>query len=151
MTKDNNAAKEVHRAAVRLAQAARETVNRQEQIASVPPSAITTHSAWQLAFSNYSSWASAQAQAMEAMVDGREPAGKQVQQLRDQFENSLRQAEKEEKNLLKSMGVREAELQAILKSASEAIATDDWQPEETGDTQKRTSFFKRLFGGGNKE
>lgn len=131
---DSNAAKEMCRAANRLTQAASEILRRRGKMASIPDAASAMYFAWQVAFSNYSAWATAQSAAIEAAASGMEPYGWRVRQLLEQFEKSHHEAEKEEKKLLKRLKLSGDEFQTLFNNASAAIEAENWQPKEFKET-----------------
>ena len=127
---DSRAAKEVCQAVNRLAQSASEILRRRGEMTSIPDVAPAMYFAWQLTYSDYSTWATAQAVAIEAAVNGMEPYGERVRDLLSQSEKSRHEAEKEEKKLLKRLRLNDAEARQLFGDASAAIADEDRQPED---------------------
>lgn len=126
---DSYAAKEMCRAANRLAQSASEILRRRKKMAPIPNAASAMYFAWQLTYSDYSAWATAQSAAIEAVASGMEPHGERVKELLSQSEKSRHEAEKEEKKLLKRLKLNSDAAQKLFNNASAAIAAENWQPE----------------------
>lgn len=130
---NTHAAKQMCRAANRLAQSASEILRRRGKMASVPDAASAMYFAWQLTYSDYSAWATAQSAAIEAVANGMEPRSERVRGLLAQSEKSRNKAMNEEKKLLKRLklsGLTGDMVQKIFNDASAAITAENWQPEE---------------------
>jgi len=126
---DSRAAKEVRQAANRLAQSASEILERRGKMTSIPDAASAMYFAWQLTYSDYSAWATAQSAAIEAVTNGLEPHGERVRELLSQSEKSRHEAENEEKKLIKRLKLSGGEVQKLFSNASAAITAENWQPE----------------------
>ena len=127
---DSQAAKEMCRAANRLAESANEILRRRGKMASILDAASAMYFAWQLTYSDYSAWATAQSAAIEAVTNSMEPHDKRVRQLLEQSEKSRHKAEKEERKLLKRLKLSGDEFQKLFNNASATIAAENWHPEE---------------------
>lgn len=127
---DGHAAKEMCRAANRLAQSASEILRRRGKMASIPDAPSAMYFAWQLTYSDYAAWATAQCAAIEAVANGMEPHGERVRELLSQSEKSRHEAEKEEKKLLKRLKLSGNVVKGIFNNASAAVEAEKWQPEE---------------------
>jgi len=133
ISRDSRAAKEMCRAANRLAQSASEILRRRGEMASIPDAASAMYFAWQLTYSDYSAWATAQSAAIEAVANGMEPRGERVPELLLQSEKSRHKSEKEERKLLKRLKLSGDAAQKLFNKASAAIAAENWRPEEGED------------------
>lgn len=144
MVSDSLASKEMCKAANRLAESATEIVRRRASMASIPNVASATYLKWQTTYSDYSAWATAQCAAIEALADGIIPNSQRVKELLSQSEKNRSQAEKEEKKVMKCLGLRIDEVSKMLSNASAAVAADNWQPRRRRQTRTKkedsTSF-----------
>lgn len=132
ITIDSYAAKEMCQAASRLAEAASEIMRRRDKMAPIPDAASAMYFAWQVAFSAYLAWATAQCAAIEAIASGMEPRGERVRELLEQFQKFHDRAQNEERKFLKPLkrsGIGGSTLQKLLSDASAIIASENWQPE----------------------
>jgi len=129
MAIESLASKEMCKAANRLQQSANEILKRRESIISMPETASTMYLKWQITYSDYSAWATAQCAAIEAIAKGMIPNSQRVKELLSQSEKSRSQAEKEEKKLIKRLGIGIDEVSKMLSDASIAIAADNWRPK----------------------
>ena len=127
---DSHAAKEACQAANRLVQSAGEILRRREQIAPIPDAASATYFAWQLTYSDYSSWATAQAAAIEAVANGIEPISERVRELLLQSEKSREKAMKEMKKLIRRLKLSGNEAQKLFNNAIIVTKAEDWQPKK---------------------
>ena len=131
MTTDSLASKEMCRAANRLSQSASAILKRRAGMASIPDVASTIYLAWQMTYSDYSAWASAQYATIQAVANGMQPNIARVRELLSQSEKSRHKAENEEKRLLKRLNLNINDISTMLSNASAAVAADNWQPKET--------------------
>ena len=128
---DSRAAKEACQAANRLAQSAGEILRRREQIAPIPDAASATYFAWQLTYSDYSAWATAQAAAIEAAATGMEPYGERVRELLLQSEKSREKAMKEMEKLIKRLKLSGDRAQQLFNNALASVEAENWQPKKS--------------------
>ena len=135
MTIDNLASKEMCGAANRLSQSASAILKRRGGMASIPDVASMMYLAWQMTYSDYSAWASAQYAALQAVANGMQPNIARVRELLSQSEKSRHKAENEEKKLLKRLKLNINDISTMLSNASAAVAADNWQPKETKEAQ----------------
>jgi hypothetical protein len=127
---DSEVAKEMLPAARRQTESANEILRHRGKMASVPDTASATYYAWQVAYSDYLSWATAQAAALSAVANGMASYPEQVHRLFSRSEKSRRKAEAEEKRFLKRLRLTSDESRKTLIKASMALGDEDWQPEE---------------------
>jgi len=127
---DSEVAKRMLPAARRQAESAREILRRRGEMASVPAIASRMYFAWQVAYSDYLSWAEAQAAAVSAVADGIAPHAKQIDRLLLRSGKSRREAEGEGKKFLKQLKLSRDEVRKMLIEASMAVASQSWQLEE---------------------
>jgi len=135
MTTNSLASKEMCRAASRLAQSASEILKRRGEMA-YPPLTSAMYLKWQITYSDYLAWASAQCSAIEAAAEGMIPDAKRVKELLSQSEKSRSQAEKEERELIKWLNLSIEDINKILSDASAAVEIDNWQPREPREFNK---------------
>ena len=117
-------------AARRQAQSANEILRRRGGIVSVPDLVSPVYLAWQVAYSDYLSWATAQAATVLAVSNGVAPRAEGARRLLLRSEESRRKAEARAKRLLGKLKLRKDELRQMLIEASMAVASENWQPEE---------------------
>ena len=134
MTTDSLASKEMCRAASRLSQSASAILKRRAGMGSIPDVASSMYLAWQMTYSDYSAWASAQYAAIQAVANGMQPNVDRVRKLLLESEKSRHKAENEEKSLLKRLNLNINDINRMLSNTSAAVATDNWQPKETEET-----------------
>ena len=137
-----DAAKQMRIAANRLARSATEILKRRGKMASIPDAAYATYFAWQLTYSDYSSWATANAVGLGGVMNFpsvdmgsldtiAEVHGEHVGKLFLQSEKSREKAMKEMKKLLKRLKLSGAEAQTLFNNASAAIEAENWQPKKS--------------------
>lgn len=130
---DSDAAKEMCRAANRLSQSANEILKRRDGMPPIPDAASAMYFAWQLTYSDYAAWASAQLAAVEAVANGMQPHTERVRQLLEQSEKSRQRAEKDERKFLERLKLSASEIRKMFLNASAAVSAENWQPEEVRD------------------
>ena len=129
-------------AANRLAQSATEILRQRNKMSPIPDAASATYFAWQMTYSDYSSWATANVSGLQAIANAltsdtdtiAEVQGEHAGKLLSQSEKSREKAMKEMKNLLKRLKLSGAEAQTLFNNASAAIEAENWQPEESENT-----------------
>ena len=134
---DDRAAKQMLRAANRLAEAANEILRRRSKMAAVPDMASAMYFAWQTTYSDYSAWTSAQAAAVSAVGDGLMPHSEQIKRLLSESEKSRRKAEGQEKKFLRQLKLSSNEGRNMLIEASMVVENENWQPPQV---KKATSI-----------
>ena len=134
MTTDSLASREMCQAASRLSQSASAILKRRGGMASISDAASLMYLAWQMTYSDYSAWASAQYAAIQAVADGMQPNVERVRELLSQSEKFRHKAENEEKKLIKRLNLNINDISRMLSNASAAVAVDNWQPKETEET-----------------
>ena len=97
----------------RLNAAAQEILGRRDSLPAVPEPAATTRFMWDETYRRLASWAQAQASAIEAVADGREPVGSYVRQLLDDSEEAKERALREEKSLLGRLRLSDTEITSL--------------------------------------
>ena len=112
----------------RLALCAKECILRHGRL-SVPDVAMASHLTQGLVFHAYSEWANAQHDAFVAMSHGRSPFAERVQHLMSESERRRVEAEREEKKLLRPLGLTADDLQRIMVDASQSLEAAKWEPE----------------------
>ena len=127
---DNEVAKEMLPAAGRQAESANEILRRRGKMASIPGIASGVYFAWQVAYSDYLAWATAQAAAVSAVADGMAPHAKRVDRILSRSQKSRHKAEGKEKKFLRRLGLSKDEVRKLLVQASMAVASENWQPQE---------------------
>ena len=127
---DSEVAKEMLPAARRQAESANEILRRRGKMASIPDTASAMYFAWQVAYSDYLSWATAQVAAVSAVANGMVSHAERVQRLLSRSEKSRRKAEAEEKKLLKRLKLTSNEARKMLIKASMAVGDKVWLSEE---------------------
>ena len=137
-----DAAKQMRIAANRLAQSATEILRQRNKMSPIPDAASATYFAWQVTYSDYSSWATAIVSGLQVIANAltsdidtiAEVQGEHAGKLLSQSEKSREKAMKEMKNLLKRLKLSGAEAQTLFNNASAAIEAENWQPEESENT-----------------
>ena len=127
---DSEVAREMLPAARRQAESANEILRRRAKMAYVPDIASPMYFAWQVVYSDYLCWATAQAAAVSAVATGIASHAEQVQRLLSRSEKSRHKAEAEEKKLLKRLKFTSDDARKMLINASMAVGDEDWQPED---------------------
>jgi len=127
---DSEVTKKMLPAARRQAESANEVLRRRAKMASVPDTAAAVYFAWQVAYSDYLSWATAQAAAVSAVANGMVSHAEQVQRLLSRSEKSRHKAQAQEKKFLRRLKLTSDEARKILIKASMAVGDENWQPEE---------------------
>ena len=107
----------------RLNAAAQEILGRRTSLPAVPEPAAATRFMWDETYRRLASWAEAQASAIEAVAEGREPAGGYVRELLEDSEKAKEQALREEKSLLERLRLSHTELTSLYAGEPQA---EDW-------------------------
>ncbi|MFC1995403.1 hypothetical protein ACFLVM_00800 [Chloroflexota bacterium] len=120
------AASEACKAAKRLAKTAIEVIRRHDEIKNVPAAASAMHYAWYMALDANKTWASAVANAIEAMAEGMNPNMPYIQQLVEAYQKAQRTAEDEDKKFIKRLKVSTKDIAKIVARATtiDAVADD---------------------------
>ena len=123
----------------RLALSAAELLRRKDAISSVPDKATSLFFAWHAAYLDYLAWTVAQAESLEARLDGRLADTATVKDLQTKSENSRAEADAEEHKLLKQLGFTDADMQQLLDRVTQATEQDNWRPRSLSPRPKRKS------------
>lgn len=126
---DSEAAVKMLPTVVHRAEALNEILKRRGKIVGVPDTGAAMYFAWQVAYSDYLSWAIAQAAAVSELANGIVPHVKRLNRLRKHSEKHQRKAEREEKRFKTRVNITDSELRTMLIKASMEIVQDNWQPE----------------------
>ena len=130
MVKDSNYISEERKAAKRLSQAAIEVIRRYEDIENIPSAASQMHYAWHATFLANEAWASAWAEALEAMANSMSADMVDVQQLEKEYQRAWNWADEEDKKFLKRLDMSSDEIAEIAaRAATEMTDSDSWEPE----------------------
>lgn len=134
-----------HQAADRLSEAANEILRRRSKMFPIPDQASAMYFAWQLTYSDFAAWTSAQATVvkglnkMYSLDAGIPPISNQLQKSLEQSEDSRRKAMKEMKKFLKRLNLSGTQYQTIFDSAITTISNENWQPKRTIKPRKSKS------------
>ena len=121
-------------AAEELEQSAKQLLGSHAQISPIPGPALEDHAAWHLALMDYQLWAESTHtifKSLSRMVEqqsfagGLAPFAPKIQEPAQKMEASKQEAEKAGRKLLKKLGLRPTEYQALLKTAQQAIDEED--------------------------
>lgn len=130
MVTDSNYTSEMHKAAKRLSQTAIEVIRRYEDIENIPSAASQMHYAWHATFLANEAWASAWAEALEAMANSISADMVYVQQLEEEYQRAWNWADEEDKKFLKRLDMSSDEIAEIAaRAATEMTDSDSWEPE----------------------
>lgn len=130
MVTDSNYTSEMHKAAKRLLQTAIEVIRRYEDIENIPSAASQMHYAWHATFLANEAWASAWAEALEAMANSISADMVYVQQLEEEYQRAWNWADEEDKKFLKRLDMSSDEIAEIAaRAATEMTDSDSWEPE----------------------
>jgi len=126
---DSEGAAKMLPAVVQRAEAVNEILKRRGKIVGVPDTGAAMYFAWQVAYSDYLSWAIAQAAAVSELANGMVPHLKRLNRLRKHSDKHQRAAEREEKRFITRVNITESELRSMLIKASMEVLRDNWQPD----------------------
>jgi hypothetical protein len=87
------------------------------------------HHAWLVTFDTNAAWAAANAKAIEAMADGKNPDEMYIKKLVNEYQQAWQKANDEDKKFLKRLKVPEEDIAKIVTRANTIAATDDWEPK----------------------
>jgi len=129
MVKDNNYISEELKAVKRLSLAATEVIRRYEDIENIPSAASQMHYAWHATFLANEAWASAWAEALEAMANSISADMVYVQQLEKEYQRAWKWADEEDRKFLKQLDMSAGDIAEIAaRATTEIIANDSWEP-----------------------
>lgn len=134
----------IYVAANQLAQSADELSRRKDALKMVPDKATSNYFAWQTAYSDYLTWANAQAQNLGAKFFGlaaeeNAEEGPSLKELQVTSEESRANAEAEEMKLLKLVKLTPADIDQLRDRAATAISQDRWKPRPVATKPKDQS------------
>ncbi len=133
---DKNVVKEMCRATSRLVQSINESLRRLRSISPVPDAASRAWHGWELRYSDYLAWATAQVAMADALLSNRAHAEAQLERLNKlalQRDESLRKAIDETIKLMRRLKPTEDEHARLFQVAEDALK-ENWQPEEAKET-----------------
>ena len=133
---DSHVAKEMCRATSRLEQSINESLKRLRSISSVPDATSRTWHGWELRYSDYLAWATAQMAIADALLSNRAHAEAQLERLNKlalQRDESLRKAIDETIKLMRRLKLTKDEHARLFQVAEDALK-ENWQPEEAKET-----------------
>ncbi len=119
---------EILKATNRLAQAAKETLERHEDIDQIPVSASSMHHAWWATFKSYSAWASAKNKAITAGEQGEGIETTSIEKLMKEYQRDWIKAEREEKRFLKHLKLNTDDVSRMFARAENAVSAEKWEP-----------------------
>ncbi len=128
---DSHVAKEMCRATIRLVQAINESLRRLRSISSVPDAASRAWHGWELRYSDYLAWGTAQMAIGDALLSNRALAEAQLERLNKlalQRDESLRKAIDETIKLMRRLKLTEDE-HARLFQVAEDVLKENLQPD----------------------
>jgi len=120
---------EMHKAAKRRSQAAAEVLKRYEAIGNVPSAASQVHRAWHTTIVANEAWASAYAEAFEAMTNGKKADFVHIQQLEEESQNNMKFADEEERKFVNQLNISNSRIDEMAAFITAEINTNDsWKP-----------------------
>lgn len=120
---------EMHKAAKRRSQAATEVLRRYEAIGNVPSAASQVHRTWHTTIVANEAWASAYAEAFEAMANGKKADFVHIQQLEAESQNNMKFADEEERKFVNQLGISNSRIDDMATFITAEINTNDsWKP-----------------------
>ncbi len=122
---------EMLRATDRLAHAAKESLERHEDIDKIPIPASSMHYAWWATLRAYSAWTSAKNKAIIAGEQGQGIETASIEKLMKEYHKAWIKAEKEEKRFLKHLKLNTDDVSRILSCAENAVSEEKWEPVST--------------------
>ena len=128
---DSHVAKEMCRATSRLVQSINESLKRLRSISLVPDAASGAWHGWELRYSDYLAWATAQMAIGDALLSNRARAETQLERLNKlalQRDKSLSKAMDETIKLMRRLKLTEDE-HARLFQVAEDVLKENWQPD----------------------
>jgi len=126
---DDHAAKEMFRAAKRLAAAANEIIRRRSEMVSVPDVASTMYFAFQKSYLAYSQHVEAECAAWETESNGMKPDYEYLRRLSLQSEDLRLKALKEERKLAERLKLSGDVVRGMYNNALATIEAENWQPK----------------------
>jgi len=130
IVKDSNSISDERKAAKRLSQAATEVIRRYEDIENIPSVASQMHYAWHATFLSNEAWASAWAEALEAMAKGMDADMVHVQQLEEEYQRAWKWADEEDKKFLNQLDMSAEDIAEIAaRATTQMTENDSWEPE----------------------
>ena len=129
--KNSLAAREVSRAANRLAQAVSEIVKRRGEMTSIPDAASATFLAWDKSYLAYLKYITAESAVWTSEANGVKPEKKHMRELYPQSRDLQKKALKEERKLVKRLKIGGKAAQELLDKASAAVDAENWQPQQS--------------------
>ena len=128
---DSHVAKEMCRATSRLVQSINESLKRLRSISSVPDAASGAWHGWELRYSDYLAWATAQMAIADALLSNRTHTETQLERLNrlaGQRDRSLSKAMDETMKLMRRLRLTEDEHARLFRVAEDALR-ENWQPD----------------------
>ena len=122
---------ETLRATDRLAHAAKEALERHEDIDQIPMPASSMHYAWWATLRAYSAWTSARNKAITAGEQDQGIETTSIEKLMKEYHKAWIKAEKEEKRFLKHLKLNTDDMSRILSRAENAVSAEKWEPVST--------------------
>jgi hypothetical protein len=130
MVKDSGYISEERKAVKRLSLAATEVIRRYENIENIPSVASQMHYAWHATFLANEAWASAWAEALEAIANSMSADMVDVQQLEKEYQRAWKWADEEDRKFLKRLDMSAEDIAEIAaRATTEITANDSWEPE----------------------
>ena len=119
----------MYKAAKRRSQAANEVLRRHQAIKSVPSAALQVHRAWYDTIIANQAWASAYAEAFEAMANGKRADLVRIQQLEEECQRKMKSADEEERNFVKRLVISNNYIDEMsVRITAEIRNSDPWEP-----------------------
>ena len=134
---------ETLKATNRLAQAAKEALERHEDIDQIPVPASSMHYAWWATYRAYSAWTSAKNKAITAGEYGIGIETASIEKLMREYQKAWIKVEKEEKRFLKHLKLNTDGVSKIIARAEDAVSAVKWEPVSIhidSPTEKPLSF-----------
>jgi len=128
---DPKATTEILRATDRLAHAAKEALERHEDIDQIPIPASSMHYAWWATLRTYSAWTSVKNKAITAGKQGQGIETASIEKFMKEYHKAWIKAEKEEKRFLKHLKLNTDDVSRILSRAENAVSAEKWEPVST--------------------
>ncbi|MFC2027288.1 hypothetical protein ACFLU3_01240 [Chloroflexota bacterium] len=128
ITDDPKATTEMLRATDRLAHAAKEALERHEDMDQIPMPASSMHYAWWATYRAYSAWASAQNKVITAGEHGKAIDIASIEELTKEYQKAWIKAEKEEKRFLKHLKLNNDDMSRTIARAENAVSAEKWEP-----------------------
>ncbi|NQT74484.1 MAG: hypothetical protein HQ553_17230 [Chloroflexi bacterium] len=128
MLDDPKVTTELQKATNCLAQAAKEALERHEDIDQIPVPASSMHHAWWATYRAYSAWTSAKNKAITAGEYGKGTETASIENLMKEYQQVWIKAEKEEKRFLKHLRLNTDNVSRIIADAENAVSAEKWEP-----------------------